>query len=73
MKQNDSELPNGYLETIQNGIAGVRTFRSGISRGTGTRQENLGRLKEEKDRSFQRNYEQYAKRFALENGNEAGN
>ena len=24
MKQNYSELPNGYLETIQNGIAGVR-------------------------------------------------
>ena len=46
MKQNYSELPNGYLETIQNGIAGVRTFRSGLSRGTGTRQENLERLKE---------------------------
>ncbi len=47
MKQNYSELPNGYLETIQNGIAGVRTFRSGITCGTGTRQENLERLKEE--------------------------
>ena len=47
MKQNYSELPNGYLETIQNGIAGVRTIRSGITRGTGTRQENLERLKEE--------------------------
>lgn len=47
MKQNYSELPNGYLETIQNGITGVRTFRSGLSRGTGTRQENLERLKEE--------------------------
>ena len=47
MKQNYSELPNGYLETIQNGIAGVRTFRSGHTRGTGSRQENLERLKEE--------------------------
>ena len=47
MKKNYSELPNGYLETIQNGIAGVRTFRSGISRGTGARQENLDRLKKE--------------------------
>jgi len=47
MKQNYSELPNGYLETIRNGIDGVRAFRSGISRGTGTRQENLKRLKEE--------------------------
>ena len=47
MKQNYSDLPNGYLETIQHGIAGVRMFRSGLSRGTGTRQENLERLKEE--------------------------
>ncbi len=47
MKKNYSELRSGYLETIQNGIAGVRTFRSGISRGTGTRQENLTRLKKE--------------------------
>ena len=45
MKKNYSEMSNGYLKTIQNGIAGVRTFRSGISRGTGTRQENLDLLK----------------------------
>ena len=47
MKQNYSEMPNGYLETIQKGIYGVRRFGSGISRGTGTRQENLDRLKKE--------------------------
>ena len=47
MKKNYSEMSNGYLKTIQNGIAGVRTFRSGISRGTGTRQENLDLLKNE--------------------------
>ena len=47
MKQNYSELPNGYLETIQRGIAGVRNFRAGISRGTGSRQENTERLKKE--------------------------
>ena len=47
MKQNYSELPNGYLETIQKGIAGVRRFRSGITRGTGSRQENLERLRDE--------------------------
>ena len=47
MRKNYSELPDGYLETIQNGIAGVRSFRSGISRGNGTRQENLERLKKE--------------------------
>ena len=47
MKKNHSEMPNGYLETIQKGIAGVRRFGSGISCGTGTRQENLDRLKKE--------------------------
>ncbi|MBR0392312.1 MAG: hypothetical protein IJK38_08325 [Oscillospiraceae bacterium] len=45
MRKNYSEMPNGYLETIQEGIAGVRAFRSGISRGVGTRRENLDRLK----------------------------
>ncbi len=45
MQQNSSELPNGYLETIERGIAAVRTFRGGITGGTGTRQENLARLK----------------------------
>ena len=47
MKKNYSESRSGYLETIQNGIDGVRAFRPGLSRGTGTRQENLDRLKEE--------------------------
>ena len=45
MKQNYSEMPNGYLETIQKGIAGVRRFSSGIYRAPGTRGENLERLK----------------------------
>ena len=47
MKQNYTELSTGYLETIQKGINGVRRFSSGISRGTGTRRENLDRLKKE--------------------------
>ena len=47
MNRNYTELPNGYLETIQKGIASVRRFSSGISRGTGTRAENLKRLKNE--------------------------
>ena len=47
MNRNYTDLPNGYLETIQKGIAGVRRFGSGISRGTGTHQENLDRLKQE--------------------------
>ncbi len=33
-----SELPNGYLETMQNGIADVRSFRSGLSRATAATQ-----------------------------------
>ena len=47
MKNNYAELPNGYLETIQNGLAGVRRFRDGLSTGTGSRQENIGRLRKE--------------------------
>lgn len=47
MNPNCSELPNGYLDTIQNGLNGVREFAGGVSRGTGTRQENLERLKKE--------------------------
>ena len=47
MNRNYTEMSNGYLETIQKGIAGVRRFSSGLSRGTGTRRENLDRLKKE--------------------------
>ena len=47
MSTNYSEIPNGYLETIHNGIAGVRSFRGGITSGLGSRQENLQRLKNE--------------------------
>ena len=47
VRQDRSDLPNGYLETIEKGIAGVRAFRPGLSRGVGTRQENLERLKRE--------------------------
>ncbi len=47
MKQSYTDMPNGYLETIQKGIDGLRAFRTGISGGTGTRQENLDRLKKE--------------------------
>jgi len=39
--------PNGYLETIQKGVNAVRGLRSGFSFGTGSREENIARLKEE--------------------------
>ena len=47
VNRNYAEMPNGYLEAIQKGITGVRRFRPGVSRGTGTREENLARLKNE--------------------------
>ena len=33
MNRNYDEQPNGYLETIQKGLAGVRGFRDGLSLG----------------------------------------
>ena len=41
--------PNGYSISIQKGLSAVRSFRSGLSYGTGTREENLARLKAEID------------------------
>jgi NAD-dependent SIR2 family protein deacetylase len=38
---------NGYQETIQKGLSAVRFFRSGISTGTGSRNEQIERLKKE--------------------------
>ena len=49
MKNLYSDLPNGYLETIEKGLAAMRTFRDGFSYGVGTQEENLSRLKNELD------------------------
>lgn len=38
---------NGYQKTIQKGLSAVRSFRSGISTGTGSRNEQIERLKKE--------------------------
>ena len=38
---------NGYQETIQKGLSAVRTFRSGLSVGTGSRDKQIERLKKE--------------------------
>ena len=38
---------NGYEKTIRKGITAVHTFRRGLSCGTGSREENVGRLKKE--------------------------
>ncbi|MDO4194369.1 MAG: hypothetical protein Q4D24_13840 [Erysipelotrichaceae bacterium] len=45
MNKNYTELPNGYLETINNGINGVRKFRDGMTAGILSRKEALVRLK----------------------------
>lgn len=42
---NYTELPNGYLETINNGINGVRKFRGGMTAGGLSRERALVRLK----------------------------
>ena len=47
MKRFYEKQPNGYLSTIEKGLAAVRTFRSGLSYGTGSREENIARLKNE--------------------------
>ncbi len=39
--------PDGYRESIQKGLSAVRSFRSGVSAGTGNRDEQIERLKRE--------------------------
>ena len=47
MNRNYTELPNGYLETIQRGINGVRRFQGGLTSGSLSREEAIARLKTE--------------------------
>jgi NAD-dependent SIR2 family protein deacetylase len=47
MRRNYFKQPDGYRETIERGIAGVRTFRGGLTEGTLPREEALSRLKTE--------------------------
>ena len=47
MKQNYSELPNGYLESIKKGISAVRNFRGGMTEGNLSRDKAIARLKME--------------------------
>lgn len=44
MSNYSSERPNGYLQTIRRGLAGVRAFSSGLSYGIGDRASNLKKL-----------------------------
>lgn len=47
MKINYNNRPNGYQESIQKGLFAIRTFRSGVSAGLGSREEQIERLKKE--------------------------
>ena len=47
MKNFYRERPDGYRETIENGIHAVRYFSGRTARGNGTRDEQIARLKEE--------------------------
>ena len=40
-------MPNGYLETIQNGLSGVRHLSGRMSEGYGTKEEKTARLMDE--------------------------
>ena len=43
----NSYYNNGYQETIQKGLAAVRSFHLGLSAGTGSRDEQIEWLKKE--------------------------
>ena len=47
MKNYYTDQPNGYLESIQKGLLAVRTYDLRISRGIGSRDEQMARLKKE--------------------------
>lgn len=47
MKSLYEDMANGYQETIQKGLSAVRYFSRNMSNGTGTKEENIQRLKQE--------------------------
>ena len=47
MNRNYFNQPDGYRETIERGIAGVQTFRGGLTEGTLPREEAIQKLKTE--------------------------
>lgn len=49
MKNFYDDMPNGYQESIQRGLGAVRMISGQIGHGTGTRAEQLSRLKNEID------------------------
>ena len=47
MNNYHADQPNGYLESIQKGLAAVHTYDLRVSRGEGSRDEQIARLKKE--------------------------
>ena len=47
MKNYHADQPNGYLESIQKGLAAVHTYDLRVSHGDGSRDEQIARLKKE--------------------------
>lgn len=47
MKNYCDEQPNGYLDTIRKGLSGVRSFRDGLSFGSGKHSDSIARLEHE--------------------------
>lgn len=45
MSQNYFYLPNGYTETIEKGIAGVRRMNGGLSKGNQDKENEIRRLR----------------------------
>ena len=45
----NSNYNNGYSDSIRKGVRFVRSLRSGVSRGSGSREENIARLKQALD------------------------
>lgn len=45
----NKSLPNGYIESIRKGSAGVSRFRGGVYYGSGDKRADIVRLKEEID------------------------
>ena len=56
----------GNFRRISDHCSNIAAAMIGIESGSLETHEYLGKVKEEKDRSFQRNYEQYAKQFMLD-------
>ena len=52
MNNYHADQPNGYLESIQKGLAAVHTYDLRVSHGDGSRDEQIARLKNLKQQTL---------------------